>query len=400
MKKTLLMPLIAAVVLVGCKKESTSTALAPTKLQNSYGNLPKFKPEAITIGDVGFSIKQNLFSSLTVLNTETFNVYSGSGRPSRNNGSTTYNRLTVQTDEQVVLDNHQRLIYPGSLIKGASVANLNFDPVVGFEKLPITVSVSIPAINGVVSKVITNPNLSTSRTAINEILNQNISGDQLSSFTFDLNKFTTYDELKLSFGANVSIGTIFKAAFKDSTTRISLKTGLIAKFVQRNFTLDMDIPTNGQLLANNVDPATLGAYSPVYVSSITYGRMAIMAIESNYDYNDVYTAFNATLSFIKAGGSINITSSQRKIVEESQINIYARGGEGQEVVKSIKGYDEFVNYIISGGKFSVNTPGVPLFFSLNYLTDHTLFKTTFKVTQEGSSSSYVPGTDRGSRGGR
>ncbi|TCO25442.1 thiol-activated cytolysin [Pedobacter psychrotolerans] len=381
MKKSLLFTAVAVILFASCKKNENQNLQSSDGKINAYSHLPKFKTSEVLVGDKTFSIKQNLLSSLRIVKSEPIPGNNGQV-PSRSGGSTSIGtRITVETDEQVVLDSYQRLVYPGSLIKGRSVANMSFDPVIGYEKLPITVSVSIPAVNGMVSKIIDNPNLSTTRTAINEILNQNITGDQLSSFSFELNKFTTYDELKLSFGANVNIGTIFKAAFKDSTSQVSLKTGLVAKFIQRNFTLDMDIPTNGQLLANNVDPATLGDYSPVYISSVTYGRMGIMAIESNYEYNDVYTAFNATLSLIKGGGGVSITSDQKRIIDESQINIYARGGEGQEVVKSIKGYDEFVNYIISGGKFSVNTPGVPIFFSLNYLSDHTLFKTLFNVSQ-------------------
>lgn len=399
MKKNLLFTAVAIVLFASCKKNENQKLQPSDGKINAYSHLPKFKAEPITIGGKILSIKENLLSAITVLKTEQI-PYTGPGRPPRNVG-TDY-RLTVETGEQVVLDGYQRLIYPGSLIKGKSVSNLNFDPVVGVEKLPITISVSIPAINGTVSKVITNPNLSASRTALNEILSQNISGDEVSSFSFDLRQFTTYDELKLSFGANVKIGSVFSAAFKDSTTKVSLKTGLVAKFVQRNFTVDMDIPNNGQLLANNVDPATLGDYSPVYVSSITYGRMGIMAIESSYDYDAVRTAFNATFSFIKAGGGISITSEQRKIIEESQMSVYTRGGQGAEVVKSIKGYEEFVNYIISGGKFSVNTPGVPLFFSLNYLTDHTLFKTIFNVIQLGNTSDNPSGSTNngGGRGDR
>lgn len=84
------------------------------------------------------------------------------------------------------------------------------------------------------------------------------------------------------------------------------------------------------------------------------------------------------------------------------MSVYTRGGQGAEVVKSIKGYEEFVNYIISGGKFSVNTPGVPLFFSLNYLTDHTLFKTIFNVIQLGNTSDNPSGSTNngGGRGDR
>lgn len=400
MNKNLLIPSIALLLLAGCKKNKTEETQSLSGKLNAYSSMPKFKAEPIIIGGQGLSLKSNLLSAITVLKTEQI-PFTGSGRPQRNVG-TDY-RLTVETDEQVVLDSYQRLIYPGSLIKGNSVPNLNFDPVVGVEKLPITVSVSIPAVNGTVTKVIENPNLSTSRTALNEILSQNINGDQVSSFSYDLMRFTTYDELKLSFGANVKIGTVFNAAFKDSTTRVSLKTGLIAKFIQRNFTVDMDIPNNGQLLANNVDPNTLGNYSPVYVSSITYGRMGIIAIESSYDYEAVRTAFNVTFNFIKAGGGVNITSEQKRIIEEAQMSIYTRGGQGLEVVKSIKGYDAFVEYIISGGKFSVNTPGVPLFFTLNYLSDHTLFKTIFNVIQlgNGAPSQTTPTTPPGGgRGGR
>lgn len=41
----------------------------------------------------------------------------------------------------------------------------------------------------------------------------------------------------------------------------------------------MDIPSNG-LISGTIP----GGYSPVYVSSIAYGRIGILTLETNYDY--------------------------------------------------------------------------------------------------------------------
>ena len=70
-----------------------------------------------------------------------------------------------ESSESVVLNHLNRYVFPGSLLMGNSIQDLNYKPV--FASLnPITVSLSIPAINQNTAITITNPSLSATRAAV------------------------------------------------------------------------------------------------------------------------------------------------------------------------------------------------------------------------------------------
>ena len=61
------------------------------------------------------------------------------------------------------------------------------------------------------------------------------------------------------------------------------------------------------------------------------------------------------------------------------IKIFISGGKGQDVAKIVEGYNEFKNFIVNGGEFTRDVPGVPIFFTANYAVDNSVFKTTFET---------------------
>ncbi|WP_160712313.1 thiol-activated cytolysin family protein [Chitinophaga solisilvae] len=286
--------------------------------------------------------------------------------------------LIFSSNEQVAPDNQLRLIYPGSLIQASGVATLKYVPIATYQSKvkPITVSISAPgkSVSGVISK----PSASATRDFIGNIFT-NVSGTELAGFQFDMNQFTYYDELKLAFGANVNVGSVFSVGASYGKDKVEKRTGLVAKFIQKNFTLDMDIPDGGNLLDSTVNPAALGPYSPLYISSVTYGRMGILKVESDYSYDEVRFAFNVAFKAGIVGGTVTVDAKTKEIIEHSSIMVKTVGGEGDEITKAINGYDEFRKYIQSGGNYSSQTPGFPLYFTLSYLSDHSVYSTVFNV---------------------
>ena len=59
------------------------------------------------------------------------------------------------------------------------------------------------------------------------------------------------------------------------------------------------------------------------------------------------------------------------------MRILVSGGEANQVVQIVEGYEAFMNFIKSGGEFSREVPGVPIFFTANYVEDNSVFRTTF-----------------------
>lgn len=369
--KGLLITALMLSALVACKKNDVEKGSpSDEKIVNTYGSLKKFSDTIFTIDG-----KPNSLKNLIKNDKKSYTELIKDSVWANNSGHS----LIIESDEQVALSNYARYIYPGSLLQGNSISDLTYKPLSQYQSKikPITVSVSAHAAN--VSGTINKPSLSATRNFLESIYSDAFSGKEIASFSFDMNQFTYYDEFKLAFGANIKVGGIFNASGSVDKTKISKKTGLLAKFVQRNFTLDMDLPDNGRLLDDTVDPSTLGPYSPVYVSSITYGRMGIMKIESDFSYSSLTRAFKAAFSAGIVSGGASIADSLKHIIDNSSIEVYDVGGEGQAIATAINSYDDFRKYIISGGNYTAQTPGFPLYYTLSYLSDNSIYKTRFNV---------------------
>ncbi|MGY0035350.1 thiol-activated cytolysin family protein [Pedobacter sp. NJ-S-72] len=143
------------------------------------------------------------------------------------------------------------------------------------------------------------------------------------------------------------------------------------KFTQKNFSLLMDTPEPGELYTNlNIN--ALGGIWPTYISSITYGSIGVLAIESDESSETIKStyekAFNV-LGGLVSGGS-NLTSAEQGVINNSSMKIYFVGVNGAEAVKSIFSYDELSAYIKRGSTFAPQTPGVPISFKMNVLPDN------------------------------
>lgn len=155
------------------------------------------------------------------------------------------------------------------------------------------------------------------------------------------------------------------------------KSGLFARVVQKNFSMIMDYPYDGNIFLNNDDLNSVLSQSPVYINSIIFGRMAIIAIESDYSFNELKAAVKASFTAGIVGGEISISAQHKKILQESTMRLFVSGGIGQDVAQIVEGYDKFNEFIVNGGEFTKEAPGVPIFFTANYAEDNSVFRTSF-----------------------
>lgn len=186
--------------------------------------------------------------------------------------------------------------------------------------------------------------------------------------------------MKLAFGANVDIGSILKIEGSYESNKIKHKTGLFARVCQKNFNGVIDYPDDGNIFKNN---SKLSIYpNAAYINSITYGRMAIISIESDYSYSEVKSAFKIALNIKKVNGEISMDAHAKKLLQEADIRIWVRGGNGADVVKTIAGFDEFANFIVNGGTFTKDVPGQPIFCTANRADNNSAFTLQFDTDKK------------------
>lgn len=282
--------------------------------------------------------------------------------------------IHAQSDESIVQDNMNRYVYPGSVLEGPSVADMNYKPI-NIQTRPINVSVSFPAkkVRGTIDK----PSLSKTRQFVMDMMQQEGIGEQSASVKFDIQKFTSYDEMKMVFGSNTNTSFLFwssSSSHQETEKKISKNTGLYIKFVQKYFTIDMDIPHDG-FVVGDVNQQ----YTPVYVSSIAYGRIGILAVETDQTYEEAEKMVKSAFNGILYSERKTLTTEEKAFFANAEMKVFVGGGNGESGVKTFSGVESFMSWITEGGKFSSQSPGAPIFCSFAYLSDHSPYKVKFKI---------------------
>ncbi|MGV0923449.1 thiol-activated cytolysin family protein [Empedobacter tilapiae] len=283
--------------------------------------------------------------------------------------------VEFESSESIILPHLQRYIFPGSLLKGNSIQDLGFVPI-SANINPVRVSLSIPATNYEAGFTMEQPSLSSLRTLVNEYL-KTANFSQNGQLSYSIEQFSSYDELKVAFGSNVDTRKLFN---KQSTTEnqyghmIAKRTGFYVKFYQTSFTLDMDIPNGSLVKDRNFDD---GGVEPVYVSSISYGRMGVLAIETDEYSEEASKIINTTFSKLFKSGNSTFSKEELKLINSADFKLLLLGGNANTAVQTFKGYEAFVQHI-SQGIFTKESPGVPIFCSYSYLNDNSPVKTKFK----------------------
>lgn len=300
---------------------------------------------------------------------------------------TDYYSVAAGFNEQIVLNPQTDVIYPSALIKGESILDGTYTLIPAVRK-PITLSTSLTGASSV-SIEVNDPKLSTIREAVNSLMNQEYDVPP-ANMGFTIEQAYSKEQLDLSLHASYkSVGAKVSGGFDYSKTNI--KTRLVAKFIQSYYTIDMDLPNQPtDLFDENVDKTLFGVYMPMYVSTVTYGRMALFTIESELEEKDVRIYLNGSYKGVKSG-SAEAKAEFQKLTSSSTMKVYILGGSGSSASATIDGFEAFQDYIKDGGNYSKESPGGPISYKLRYINDNSIGKIVFAASYPIVTS--IPRTD-------
>lgn len=280
---------------------------------------------------------------------------------------TNYYKAAPGYDEMLALDPTTDVIFPGAVLKGETIPTGEYVPIVA-DRAPITLSASLTNISGSPVVEISDPKLSTVRDGIKTgILDQEVTGATAAKINFSISEVYNEEQLRLAIGANYR-SAVSKVSASFDFSRSTYQYKYVLKYFQVYYTIDMDPPKNpSDLFTNAPDINSLGSTSPVYVATVTYGRMVIYTIESNYTKTEVDAAFRA--SFGSNDGSVD--QEYEKVISESDVKALVMGGSGSDAAQTVNGPSDVYEYISNGGDYSRDSPGAPLSYKLRYLKQGT-----------------------------
>lgn len=206
------------------------------------------------------------------------------------------------------------------------------------------------------------------------------------SLQFQCSEYFSYSDIEKAFSANAGLAKIFSAKVQSSSKKINIKSRLLGQLISKNFSITMALPEKG--LFKDISKNT-STENPVFVRSITYGKIALLSVESEYSFEEVKNAVEAGIKWkiFSAGG--NYSSKDAEILQKSVITLYVisdnSDGNAEQFFSSLD--DIKKTFTISYSEANI---GLPIICKGCYTKDNSIF--TMKT--------YTPDTDNRTDNGR
>lgn len=289
---------------------------------------------------------------------------------------------TRQYDRVVAYAANSDSMYPGAIIGADSVMTGLFTQIV-LPRAPETISVSLENLGGSKQAVVADPSLSSYRDALSSILDAEITGSTPANLYSEIEQVHSENQLNIALGVQASWGlgiASLKSSFDWSNQDV--RSRYVVRYTQAYYTVDLDAPSSpSALLAPGLSLADVQdkmdeQRPPVYVSSVTYGRMVLFTFESQYSSEEM----SAALDFAYSGGvdvKGDVSVTYKDIISQSKITAFILGGDAGTAVQTIDSYEALISFIKSGGNYSRQSPGAPIAYKLSYLKDNSPARMSF-----------------------
>ncbi|MEZ4367723.1 MAG: thiol-activated cytolysin family protein [Kofleriaceae bacterium] len=288
---------------------------------------------------------------------------------------------TRQYDKIVAYGANSESLWPGALVGADSVYSGLFTQMV-FDRNPMTFSVGMENLAGRKSAVMEAPSLSSYRDQLTNILDAEVIGSTPANIYSEIEQVHSSEQLSLALGVDVSWGGTGSISASFDWNQQDVRSRYLVRFTQSYYTVDVDQPRSpADVFAPSVGlddvKEQIDEYNPpLYVSSITYGRMVVFTFESEYSSEEM----NAALEFAYSAGvnvSGSVSVSYEEMISSSKITAFILGGSGAAAVQTIDSYEALMDFIRSGGDYSRESPGAPIAYKLANLKDNSSARMSF-----------------------
>ena len=282
------------------------------------------------------------------------------------------------------------ILWVGNLYRGDAINNYAYQQI-KLPRLPYTISLSLETAQSTrpanpeppvkIAATVVNPSLSAERAAIKAIVDNLPGISPAAAVTFESEQIFSEEHLTAFAKSNVEYGDFsFEGNFDWSSD--SMQTKIVAKYEQVYFTVDMDTPQIPSDLfdANRTTVAEIGTKldgsKPLYLSSMSYGLVAYLFIESNEKASKVEAAMKfasdgAVDAEVEGGGSA------QSVLKNSKIRIVVYGGASKGLAGNLQDYEGFMKVVGASASYGPDSPGKPIAYRFRRLVDDSAAMTTF-----------------------
>ncbi|MEY8685511.1 thiol-activated cytolysin family protein [Bacteroides sp. AN502(2024)] len=274
-------------------------------------------------------------------------------------------------EEQLLFSDDRSVFYPGALLQAQSVIDGDYTSIIA-DRQPIVISTDLQG-KGDPTVTVSSPSLSNVRKGINELLGREFN-PPAANLTYSIEEVHDKAHLKLAMGGN------YKGAFNtvESSAGFSFdreKNRFLVKVQQVFYELSVDEPQNAaSFFAKEFDyKKEFGNEKPLYVSSVKYGRILLLGIETNMTKKEAEAKLQASVLSGKVG--LNAEAAYSDLLKESTIRGRVLGGNSQLGAIASIDLEHVKKFVEEGAKFDAANPGAPIAYKLKELGTNRTFKT-------------------------
>lgn len=269
------------------------------------------------------------------------------------------------------------VVYPGSMLQGNSLTSGNPNPIV------------VERAGGVISTNILDGNLQSSfevdrvsKSSITDAMNNIIStatGTLPANFSLKIVNIHTREQFALEMGMEINSSFIDLESNLNYSFDIN-KSSFLVSLNQSYYTMSFDLPTSlDALFAPEVTPEDLAPYvgqnnPATYISSVTYGRVFYMLIESTSSKSEMEAEINTAFELVRTSGTAGLNVNALSSLENVTYNVFAYGGDAGPTFAAVAQTDvtKLTNIL---GQSSTLGSGKPLSYTVRSVKDNTIVAT-------------------------
>ena len=302
--------------------------------------------------------------------------------------TTTYN-LETNFEDIAILKPNSGIIWPGALIKIDNNLRGGLPSPVTLARAPLDLRVDLPGIGENGNVAVDNPTFNSVDAGIDNALewwNANAFQEgyvnEGSSFSSEKTAYSS-KQVSLELGVNIEwASSDFSSQLNFESTKERRVANMV--FKQVFYTVSMVPPStptavfDEDLSAQDVASTFSSSAPPGYIQSVSYGRIIMFRLETNYESTDLQ--LEAALGYAAGkSNSIEVESEAtlKSILANSSITTVVIGGNAEVATEAVTARDfGDLAPIIQGENavYSRENPGSPISYTVRFLQDNTIAK--------------------------
>jgi thiol-activated cytolysin len=291
---------------------------------------------------------------------------------------------TAHFETLVSFDPNADTLWPGAIVQTVGLDHGLLAPI-GLARRPGTITLTGATVDdgasgaeSSISRALEVPSLATTQTAIADMLHgAEVSFAAKASFVAEQAHSLEEAALKAGVSADWMTGSV-KTSFEGDWT--NERSTFVVRFVQSYYTASFAAPAAPeQMFTPDVTVEDASLYMghgnpPGYVSSVTYGRMLFVKIESDAEASQLKAAIDAVFSLGTVDASASLSTDIKKVMNESTVTVFALGGNPNDAVEIMTSNDDRAerlrDYFLDGSQYSPDSPGVPISYTVRRLANN------------------------------